>query len=81
MNLFCKVFPWLCSDTDIVANEYDFSQSFSVNELDQRRALSEFKSARTLIKKALMRVNSKRLGKVLYELDHVIVELGLKLKK
>lgn len=51
-----------------------------LNKDEFKRAISEFKSARTLIKKALMRINcNKLLGNVLYELDTTITKLERKL--
>lgn len=53
------------------------------NEIDNtelKRAIAEFKGARTLLNKALMRINYTGLGNTLYELDILISELKRKLK-
>ena len=81
MNLFCKIFPQLCKDQKEVIDDCAFSNSYDTDEFDKRRALSELKSSRTLIKKATMRLNSNKLGRALYDLDNFITNLEIKLKK
>lgn len=56
------------------------SINIDTDKKELKRAISEFKSARTLIKKALMRINYNTLGNALYELDILISELKRKLK-
>lgn len=51
-----------------------------VDRKELKRAISEFKSARTLLKKALMRTNHTGLGNALYELDIIISDLKRKVK-
>lgn len=54
-----------------------------VDITEQRRALSELKSARTLISKALMRISApaNKLGKAGYDLTEMINELSSKINK
>lgn len=54
-----------------------------IDNTEQRRALSELKSARTLISKALMRINAKSniMGKAGYDLTKLIDELSLKINR
>lgn len=62
-------------------NSMNKSEPVQIDITELKRAVSEFKSARTLIKKALMRVNSNNLGDTLYNLDVMITKLEIRIKK
>lgn len=82
VNLFSKLFPSICVDNNLYITGEDYEtrrrQSFKTEE--RKRALSELKSARTLINKALLRLNSNQLECGLFELDQIICDLETKLK-
>lgn len=61
-------------------NMMNKSINIDIDRKELKKAISEFKSARTLIKKALLRSNYVGLGNALYELDILISELKRKLK-